>query len=350
MSSANLMRTIVTTEWGKMEAQEAPIPDPGEGQVRLRTRLAGICGSDVHIFQGHHPTAKSPIVQGHELVGVIDALGPGMEGLDFAEGQRVVVEPLISCGVCEACRRGLQHVCRKLKLLGIHENGAFGEYFLAPAAKLIRVPETLDDDIAVLTEPFAVGVHVCSRAAMDPGGRALVIGAGPIGLVVAMVARATGSQVAIAEVSEPRLAMAKAFGFATIDAKKDAAALASTFSGGDGFDATFEVSGAAPGLSLALEATRVRGTIVQVGFFGTPPTAELMKLTLKELSLVGSRVYTHEDFRRTVRLLDRIVAEGDIDLKGLISERTGLDGVEPAIHRMLAGEVVGKVLVDPALT
>ncbi|MFA9480324.1 zinc-binding dehydrogenase [Phycisphaerales bacterium AB-hyl4] len=343
------MQAAVTTRWGKLELQSLAIPEPGPGQVRVRTTLAGICGSDLHIFQGHHPTAVSPIVQGHEFVGIVDAVGPDVpdEG-ETQVGRRVVVEPLISCGQCEACRRGLVHVCRKLKLLGIHEAGAFGEYFLAPAKKVIAVPDGLADALAALTEPFAVGMHVCRQGGVQTGDRALVVGAGPIGLIVAMVAQTAGAEVAVSEISEARLKQAAAFGFATIDARQDAAEQARERTDGDGFDVVFEVSGSEPGVALAIEAARVRGRLVQVGFFGKPPVADLFKLTLKELSLVGSRVYTEEDFRRTVRLLEQIVEKKRFDLEQLISGQTDLAGLEAAIGRMLAGEVSGKILVQPS--
>lgn len=340
------MRAVVTQRWGSMAIEELPLPDPGFGQVRVRTTLAGVCGSDVHIYQGHHPTAVSPVVQGHEFVGVLEAVGPDTE-LAAAVGDRVVVEPLISCGVCEACRQGHAHVCRRLKLLGIHENGAFAEAFVAPATKVIAVPAGLADRAAVLAEPFAVGVHVCRRARLEPGVRALVVGAGPIGIIVAMVARSCGARVTIIEVSDDRLHLAKSFGFATIDAKQDAAAQAGETTDGDGFDATFEVSGSEPGLALAIEATRVRGAVVQVGFHAKPPTADLFKLTLKELTLTGSRVYTNEDFRRTPRLLEDLTTRGVLDADQLISEQTGLAGIEPSIERMMRGEITGKVVVDP---
>lgn len=343
--SATTMQAAVTTQWGRIELQSLPVPEPGPGQVRIRTLLAGICGSDLHIFEGHHPTAASPIVQGHEFVGVIDAIGPGAGAGSLRVGQRVVVEPLISCGVCEACRRGLAHVCRRLKLLGIHENGAFGEYFLAPAAKAIAVPDALPDRLAVLAEPFAVGMHVNRRGNVQTGDRVLVIGAGPIGLIVAMVARSAGADVAISEINPARLQQAAAFGFTAINAADNAAAQADRLTDGDGFDVVFEVSGSEPGLALAIQAARVQGTIVQVGFFGKTPQADLFKLTFKELSLIGSRVYTQEDFRRTVRLLDELVREKRFDLEQLISEQIGIGNIEPAIRRMLAGEVSGKILV-----
>ncbi len=348
MSSASTltMPAAMTTAWNQMQVTQLPVPVPGPGQVRIATRLAGICGSDLHIFQGHHPTAKAPIVQGHEFVGIIDAIGPDTL-VNASVGQRVVVEPLISCGRCEACRRGLVHVCRQLKLLGIHENGAFAKYFIAPAAKVIAVPEGLADEVAVLAEPFAVGVHVCQRAKLPPGGRSLVIGAGPIGLIVAMVAQTCGQQVTLCEISEARLQQARSLGFAVIDGRNEAPAAAKTMTEGDGYDTVFEVSGSAPGLSLAIEAARVQGTLVQVGFFGKPPVAELFKLTLKELTLVGSRVYEQEDFRRAVRMLAMLDQSKRFPLEQLISETIGLGGIADAIARSLAGAVSGKVLVKP---
>ncbi|NJL32415.1 MAG: zinc-binding dehydrogenase [Phycisphaerales bacterium] len=200
----------------------------------------------------------------------------------------------------------------------------------------------LPDSIAVLAEPFAVGVHVCERARLTPGGRSLVIGAGPIGLIVAMVAKVCGQRVTLSEISDQRITQAREFGFTVIDGRNDAPVAAKAASDGDGFDTVFEVSGSAPGLSLALEAARVQGTVVQVGFFSKHPTAEFIKAVLKELTLVGSRVYTQEDFRRAVGLLTQLASTHQADLERLISGRVGLHGIAGAIASTLAGEVTGK--------
>lgn len=348
MSGTSIMRAAVTESWGRMKVREVRVPEPEQGEVRIAVRLAGICGSDVHIFQGHHPTALAPVVQGHELVGVVDAWGPGV-GSGPVVGQRVVVEPLISCGSCEACRRGLSHVCRRLRLLGIHADGAFAGYVLAPAAKLIAVPESMDDEVAVMAEPFAVGVHVCQRAGLEPGERVLVLGAGPIGLVVAMVAATCGATVVVSEVNPQRIELAQAFGFTTLDASTDPGRAAAELTDDQGFDTCFEVAGVEAALSLALGATRVRGTIVQVGFHSKPPPVDLFRLSLMELSIVGSRVYRHEDFRRAVQLLDTISRADRFDLRQLITQRIGLDGIPSGIEQMQAGQVLGKILVDPHL-
>ncbi len=340
------MRAVVTEKWGEMAVRDdVARPEPAEGQCRLRVRLAGVCGSDVHIYDGHHPTAVQPVIQGHEFVATIDAIGPGVE-TRLAVGDRVVAEPLVSCRQCEACRRGLWHVCRKLGLLGIHRDGAFAEYMLADAAKLVKVPESLSDEVAALAEPFAVGVHVCRRGELRNGERALIIGAGPIGLIVAIVAEVSGARVTLSELNPQRIAQAKAMGFDVIDAGGDAVAAAQEATEGDGFDVVFEVSGSQPGVALALEAARVQGRVVQVGFFGKVPEVNLLRLIFKELSLVGSRVYTYEDFSRTLPMLDRIVRAGRFDLGSLITETIALGGIEAGIGRMKRGEVTGKLLVD----
>ncbi len=339
------MKAAVTRQWERIEVMDRETPALRDGECLVRVRYAGICGSDVHIFQGHHPTAKAPVVQGHEFVGTLEQIGPGV-ATEIKVGERVVVEPLISCGRCEACRAGHHHVCRKLGLLGIHADGAFAEKLRVLAEKMIRVPEELSDRVAALAEPFAVGFHVCSRGELRNGDRALIVGAGPIGLIIGIVARLSGASVTFAEIQPARIEQAKAMGFAAFNSGGDPAAIVGEATGGDGFDVVFEVSGSAPGVLLATELCRARGRVVQVGFFGKRPEADLMKVIFKELSIIGSRVYTLEDFRRTVPMLARIVREKHFDVESLIDSTCGLDGVESSIGRMIRGECKGKILVD----
>jgi threonine dehydrogenase-like Zn-dependent dehydrogenase len=162
-----------------------------------------------------------------------------------------------------------------------------------------------------------------------------------------MVARACGVKVAVSEISPDRQSTVTESGFDLIDAGNQPEQQAAELTNGDGFDTVFEVSGSKPGLGLAIEAARVRGTIVQVGFYSSPPEADLFKFTFKELHLVGSRVYRHEDFRRAVQLLDTLSKQEPALLDQLISETVDLGGVESAIRRMIAGEVAGKIVVNP---
>jgi 2-desacetyl-2-hydroxyethyl bacteriochlorophyllide A dehydrogenase len=341
------MQAVVTTRWGHQEMADRPTPEPAAGQALLRVLRAGICGSDLHIFAGHHPTAVQPLVQGHEFVGVIEAIGEGGAPEGLTRGDRVVVEPLVSCGTCEACRAGHVHVCRNLGLVGIHRDGAFAEFVLVDSAKMIRVPESMSDQIAALAEPFAVGFHVNRRAGLVQGESALVIGAGSIGLMVAMVAELSGARVCLADIDPQRIAAARAMGFDTIHAADGATEAGEAFTESDGFDVVFEVSGAEPAIGLATELCRVRGRIVQVGFYSEPPRVDLVRLIFREQTILGSRVYTFEDFRRTVRMLDQIVSRRTFDLDALIAETIDLDTVPAAIQKMMADQVKGKILINP---
>lgn len=343
------MKAVVTTQWNHAQLKDVDIPAISSDECLIKLTLAGICGSDVHIYGGHHPTAVAPVIQGHEFVGTLIECGGDLpDGIQ--RGDRVVVEPLISCGTCEACIAGHTHVCRSLKLLGIHADGGFAEYVKVPTAKVIRVPDNVPDRVAVLTEPFAVGFHVCQRGELKNGQRALIIGAGPIGLIVAMVASMSGAQVTLSEVSDQRLSQAENdFGFMTIDAKDDPIAQAQKITNGDGFDVVFEVSGTQLGFEFAMQACRVRGRIVQVGFFGKPIEANLMPIILREQTLVGSRVYSPLHFKRTLPMLGRLLEQKKFDTEKLIAQVRPLSCVEESIHEMIAGKATGKILIDPTL-
>ncbi len=341
------MTALVTTAPRSMQLQQRPETEtePGPGQLRIRPRFAGICGTDLHIFQGHHPNAKMPLVQGHEFIAVVEAVGPQVEG-GFKPGDRIVVEPLVSCLRCEACRRGFAHVCRRLQVLGVHRDGAFGSAMLVDAAKAIAVPDGLSDRIAALTEPFAVALHDCRRAGLLPAERALVIGGGPIGLAIGIVAAFCGARVRVCEPRPARLALARSLGLEVIDAADDPAAQCDRITGGEGFDVVFEVSGAPGGVELAAKSARARGRVCQVGLFAAPAPTDHNAVVFKELSWIGSRVYSFDDFRDTVDLLERIAADARFDPALLITDTCTLEQVPRAIGRMIDGEVDGKVMVE----
>lgn len=228
------MKAALLKKWNEMEVKEIEKPQLHEGHALIKMRYAGVCGSDITVYTGKHPTATAPVVIGHEIFGTIEDIRGKSE---FKKGDRVTVEPLISCGECEACRKGYKHVCKNLKLLGIHENGGYAEYTQASNEKLVKVPDTLSDELAALSEPFAVGYHVCSRAGVGKGKSVLVIGAGPIGLVVALSAQHFGGDVVVSEVNAKRLAVAEKLGINTVDpTKKDIPAILGEYTSGNGFD------------------------------------------------------------------------------------------------------------------
>ena len=341
------MKAAVLTEWEKIEMQDVPVPEIAAEECLIKVKYAGVCGSDLHIYKGHHPTAKAPVILAHEFVGTVEKINT-KTATHIKVGDRVVVEPLISCGTCEACREGNWHVCKNLKLLGIHANGGFAEYVKVSAQKVIKIEDGLSDRIAALAEPFAVGFHVNQRAGVKNGDKILVIGGGPIGLIVGMVAKIGGaSNIVFSEINPARIEQIKAFGFDKVinPATEDALVRVAELTDNEGFDVVFEVSGSQPGILFATQACRIRGTVVPVGFPGKVPEYDVMKVIFKELSVVGSRVYTFNDFKKTVNMLENVVKNNVFDVEKLISDTYSLDDLEKALIAMKEGKNLGKILI-----
>ncbi len=340
------MKAAMLTEWKNIELQDIPMPEIAAGECLIKVKYAGVCGSDLHVYQGHHPTAIKPLVMGHEFVGVVENIKP-QSSTDIAVGDRVVAQPLISCGLCEACQSGNWHVCRTLNIIGIHTNGGFAEYLKASVEKVIKVDAALPDRVAVLTEPFAVGFHVNQRAGLKNGDTALIIGGGPIGIIIGMVAQISGAgQVVISEINPDRVALIQELGFTAINpTQKNVPARINELTDGTGFEVVFEVSGSQSGLLLATEACKIRGTIVPVGFPAGVPQFNINHLIFKELTVIGSRVYSLNDFKKTVIMLHNIVANNLFDVEKLISDTRGLEDLETALQSMKAGQNLGKILI-----
>jgi len=335
------MKAALLKNWEDMQMCDVDIPEISEGEALIKMNYAGVCGSDITVYSGKHPTATVPVVVGHEILGRIEKIAPGSE---FKVGDRVTVEPLISCGECEACKKGHSHVCRSLKLLGIHEDGGYAEYTKASVKKLVKIPDSLSDEVAALAEPFAVGYHVVSRSGLEEGQTALVVGGGPIGIVVALSAMAKGGNVVISEVNEGRLALAESLGIKVInpakcDANKEFAALTD----GNGFDVVYEASGSRAGILMTTDVCKIRGTIVPLSLAGVPVEFVLGKVSFKELSVIGSRVYTFEHFKAGVKMLEEIASR--IDLRPLISDIIPLADAKDAIDMMKSGKNKGKILI-----
>lgn len=175
------MKSVVIQQPDVLVIEERPLPLPGAGDVRVKIKLAGICGSDSHIYRGHNPFAKYPRVIGHEFFGEIDAVGEGVEGTRL--GQRVSVDPVISCGHCYPCSVGKPNVCTSLVVLGVHRDGGFSEYAVVPAKNAWRIPDAIPDHHAVMVEPFTIAANVTGQAKPTEQDVALIYGAGPMGLV-----------------------------------------------------------------------------------------------------------------------------------------------------------------------
>lgn len=335
------MKAALLKTWTDMEVVDMEKPVPAADEAVIAVRYAGVCGSDITVYNGKHPTATAPVVVGHEILGVIDQIG---ENSEFKVGDRVTVEPLIQCGECDACRRG-HHICKSLKLLGIHENGGYAEYTKASVSKLVKIPDSLPDDVAALAEPFAVGYHVVARSELKKGDTALVIGAGPIGIIVGLAAAYAGaSRVVITDLNPERLAMAESLGLEGLHpADGDSLAEILRITDGNGFDVVYEASASRGGMLMTTSACKIGGAIVPLSLAGVPTDFCVGVVSFKELRLIGSRVYTYEHFRDGVKMLADIAEK--VDLHPLISDILPLSDAQKAVDMMMKGENKGKILI-----
>lgn len=297
------MRQAIMTEPGIIKIQDAPVPSPGPGEVLVRVRCIGVCGSDIHVYHGRHPFTSYPVVQGHEFSGVVEAVGPGVA--DFKIGEKVTATPQIVCSQCRPCRRGDYHICDVLKVQGFQAPGCAQEFFVTKAEKIVPLPNSFTFVQGALVEPSAVAVHAVNRAGGLGGINVAVLGAGPIGNLVGQVARAEGTKVLITDLSDFRLGIAQKCGFeATSNAQKETIAQGSTrIFGNDGFDVAFECVGIKETINSAIETIQKGGKIVVVGVFGERPRIEMGLIQDRELNLVGTLMYKYEDFIRAVELI-----------------------------------------------
>ncbi len=309
---------------GRFSVEEAPEPLPGPGEVAVRVAFCGICGTDLHIYRGHMDArVGTRRVIGHEMAGTVAAAGAGVESI--APGLPVVVRPLISCGACPACEAGHPHICHRLNFVGIDSDGAFRETMVVPAALLHAVPGDLPLLHAALVEPTAVACHALRRSRLEPGEVAVVLGGGPIGVLVAMVARHAGAEVVIAEPNPLRRAVAEGLGFAVV-APEAAEAHVGALSQGRGADVVFEVSGSAGAARAMTALTAVRGRVVMVAIHPEPVAVDLFRFFWRELEMIGARVYEPEDFDAGLTLLQT----GAIPAADLITDILPLDGIAEA--------------------
>jgi 2-desacetyl-2-hydroxyethyl bacteriochlorophyllide A dehydrogenase len=315
---------------------------PGPGEVEIAPAYVGICGTDLHIFHGDMDArVKAPAVLGHEMSGRIRRLGPGVEG--WSAGDPVTVMPLRWDDTCPACLRGHRHICQNLDFIGIDSPGAMQQRWTVPASTLVRLPADLPLDYAALVEPTAVAVHDVARAEVREGERVVVVGGGPVGVLIALVARAAGAEVRVVEPSAHRRNLAEQLRLTAWDpAADEVSELVTAWTGGAGADVAFEVSGAAAGVETAVEVLAVRGRLCQVAIHPRPREVNLHRFFWREITLIGARLYDRADFEQAVAL----VAHGTIPAHLLISRVVPLTEAADAFEALNAGGDVMKVLID----
>jgi L-iditol 2-dehydrogenase len=322
------MKQAIMTAPGEIAFRDIDAPTPGPGEVLLRIQRIGVCGSDVHVYHGKHPYTKYPVVQGHEYSATVEAVGEGVEGL--APGMKVTSMPQIVCGECAPCRRGDYHICDKLKVEGFQAPGCAQELWVTSAAKIVPLPQDFSFEQGALVEPVSVAVHATRRAGNLAGRRVAVLGAGPIGNLVAQVARSEGAKVLITDLSDYRLDVARQCGLPkTSNAGAEALAQAvERVFGPDGFDVGFECVGVEPTMTAAVETIQKGGTLVVVGVFGEKPRIDMGLVQDRELNLHGTLMYKAEDYRLAVDL----IASGGIITEPLMSRHFPFESYLDAYH------------------
>ena len=338
------MQAGVYLSKGVVKVQEWPTPAPDAGEVLVRVRYAGICGTDLLIVAGKHPRAVPPRVLGHEVFGEIVAARPPADP-KWEPGMRVAVYPLISCGHCAPCQEGHAHVCERLGLIGINVDGGFAEQVKVLPEQLFRIPDEVSDEEAALVEPLAVAVHAVRTSGIQAGDTALVLGAGPIGNLIGQVLRAAGARaVVVAEVKESRRQLAQQVGLTCVDPSavnlREAIA---PLVGEPYVDHVIEASGAPAAYRDAVRVCKVRGKITFIGLPKFPPEVDILNLVFKEIRTAGARVYSRKDFRGAISLLERRA----VHVTPLITDQLPLDEAAAGFQKLLAADKSLKILFRP---
>ena len=312
------MLQSIMIEPGKIEFRKIGRPEITDDQILMQTKRIGVCGSDIHVFHGLHPYTSYPVVQGHEVSGVVAAVGANVEG--FSVGDKITFTPQVTCGECYPCRNGMYHICESLKVMGFQTDGAGQEYFPLPAWNALKLPPDFSLDHAAMIEPVAVAVHALQRAGRVAGKKVLVLGAGTIGNLTAQSARAMGAEaVMITDISDYKLDIARACGidFMINTAKEQLDQAVATHFGPDKADLILECVGLQATVDQAIENARKGTTIVIVGVFGEKPRVDLGLVQDRELSLVGTLMYQKSDFEKAIEL----ISIGQVKLDNLVTHR-----------------------------
>lgn len=334
----------VMTSPGVIEFREVPIPKVEKDQVLIKIMKIGICGSDIHVYHGKHPFTSYPVTQGHEVSGEIVEVGTEVEG--FAPRQKVTIQPQVVCGKCYPCRHGKYNLCEELKVMGFQTTGVASHYFAVDASKVTLLPENMSYDEGAMIEPLAVAVHAIRQAGDVTGKKIAVLGAGPIGILVAQVAKGLGAEsVMITDVSDIRLAKAAECGVDFCENTKSVDfgdAMLKNF-GPDKADVIYDCAGNNITMGQAIKYARKGSTIILVAVFAGMAQVDLAVLNDHELDLNTTMMYRNEDYVEAIRLVD----EGKVALKPLISNHFAFRDYKKAYEYIDANrETTMKVIIN----
>jgi 2-desacetyl-2-hydroxyethyl bacteriochlorophyllide A dehydrogenase len=336
---------VFRTDSRTLVLENVPDPTPGPGQVVIQVHRCGICGSDLHMAQGHSISFEDGAIPGHEVSGEVVATGPGVTRV--AMGDRVAVLPYLSCGACAGCLAGDPSECRKARMFGSRgQGGGYAEYLLTNAIWCVSLPKSLSFEDGALVEPLAVSLRAARASGIQAGDKVLVMGAGAIGLAAAYWARRSGAgKVAVSATSTRREDMARAMGADAFLTPQEGRTLAqqSADALGGAPDIVFECAGVPGSLDAAVSAVRRRGMVSAPGFCWTPDSFTPMAAMVKETRMVFTCVYNVREFEIAVEALDN----GHVEPRAMITDVVNLDGTPDAFQELLGRNSQCKVMVRP---
>jgi L-iditol 2-dehydrogenase len=342
------MKALLLSQYRHLELTDLPVPEPRPDEVLIRVAACGICGSDVHGYDGSSGRRIPPIVMGHEAAGTIAAMGKGVSGL--SEGDRVTFDSTVYCGDCPPCLRGDVNLCDRRQVLGVscsdyRRAGAFAEFVVVPARIVHKLPENFAFEEAALLEAVAVALHAVSLVPVAPGSTALVVGAGTIGLLLQQALRVAGcSRVFVADVDPTRLKLSRELGAtSTLPAGIDLDQQILQLTNGDGVDIAVEAVGKTETVNTAINSVRKSGSVILVGNISPEVTLPLQKVVTRQIRLQGSCASAGE-YPRAIELL----SSGAIRVKPLITAVAPLDEGPQWFERLYAHEPnLMKVVLTP---
>jgi L-iditol 2-dehydrogenase len=342
------MKALLLSRYNQLELTDVPVPVAAPGELLVRVAACGICGSDVHGYDGSSGRRIPPIVMGHEAAGLVANVGEGVEG--FEANDRVTFDSTVSCGECANCRRGNVNLCDRRQVLGVscgeyRRAGAFAEFVTVPARICYPLPDHLAFEEAALLEAVAVAVHAVALAPIPLGGSALVIGAGTIGLLLQQALRAAGcGRVFVTDLDATRLGLSKKLGATkTLLSGEDLPKRVADLTGGIGVDVVIEAVGASQTIALAIDSVKKGGSVILVGNITPEVNIHLQKVVSRQIRLQGSCASAGE-YPRAIELVSR----GEIQVRPLISAVAPLAQGPQWFERLHAREAnLMKVVLTP---
>jgi L-gulonate 5-dehydrogenase len=337
------MKAVALLEPRRFEVQDRPVPEPGPDEALIKVRAVGICGSDLHAFHGNQPFVTYPRVLGHEVAGQVVEIGSAVDTLKA--GDRVCVDLVINCGHCYPCRIGRPNCCVSIRVMGVHVDGGFAEYIVAPASRVYRLPDSLPDDHAAMVETLTIGCQAVARGDVAAGESVAIIGAGPIGLVAMLAARSRGARVIVCDLLDSRLALARSLGAEAV-VNSGASSLTdevARFTSGEGANVVIEAVGVVPAVESAIEIASAAGRVVLLGLGARPVPIVPTTLIRKELDIRASRMNSRR-FPEAIALASSLLAP----LGKMITHRMPLTNAAEAFEMLSAHpESACKVVLRP---